>query len=38
MLMKLVLVVVGVVIGWHWPKPVWVTNLVEKVKGLVVKK
>lgn len=31
-------VVVGVLVGWHLPKPAFVTTLIEKVKGLVVKK
>jgi len=33
----LVLVVIGVVVGWHLPQPSWTPALVEKAKALVAK-
>lgn len=38
MLTGLLLVVLGVVIGWNTPQPTVIANLVAKVKGLVIKK
>lgn len=37
MLTNLVILLVGVVVGWIVPRPVIVTMLVDKVKNLIVK-
>lgn len=37
MIKVLILVVVGMLIGWHLPKPVFVSKLVDKLVSLVKK-
>lgn len=32
MLESVLLIVFGVIIGWHFPQPTWVTNLKNKLK------
>ena len=37
MLETLFWVLVGALIGWHFPQPAWTEALVKKIKGLFVK-
>jgi hypothetical protein len=37
MLGTLFWVLVGALIGWHFPQPAWAVTLVKKIKGLFVK-
>lgn len=30
-------VVVGVIIGWHFPTPAWAQSMIDKVKGMFKK-
>lgn len=30
-------IVVGVVVGWHFPQPTWATAAIDKVKSLLGK-
>lgn len=35
MVESVLLIVLGVLIGWHFPQPVWVANLKNKLKDKI---